>query len=324
MHSDVKYTDYDREGIKILADFLPERIFDAHMHVYDSSHLPMFFKDGKRDTGDIDAYHKAFGEMLCHPKVWRANMITSPDSAMRDPRGEILRSADEFLLSELRKSEENVAEIMVSPLESAEDIEKRLVHPRIRGLKVYNFLSEREKHGDEDPEEYIPEGAWEVADKYSLPVTIHLVKPASLADPVNYNYVREKAKRYKNARIILAHCGRAFASYVATEGVEHVLEFENVLFDLSAICESSPMTRLMTTVGASRIMWGTDYPSTVDHGRAVSVGRRFMWLGDNVLGNCWLYAIENLMAVREACIISRLSRMDIERIFFSVAEEIFK
>ena len=295
MHSDVKYTDYDREGIKILSDFLPDKIFDAHMHVYDSSHLPMFFMDGKRDTGDLDAYHRAFGEMLCHPKVWRANMITFPDSAMRDKGGEIIRMADEFLMKELDKSDLNVGEIMVSPEESAENIEKRLTHPRIRGLKVYNLLSDREVHGDEAPDEYIPEGAWEIAEKYSMPVTIHLVRPDALADPVNYEYVIEKARQYKNSKIVLAHIGRAFASYAAIEGIEHVVHLENVLFDLSAICESSPMARLMTTVGPSRIMWGTDYPSTVDHGRAISVGRHFLWLGEKTLGKCWLYAIENLM-----------------------------
>ena len=323
MHSDVKYTDYDRVAIDILKDFLPRRIFDAHMHVYDSRHLPMFFKDGERDVADLDAYKRAFGEMLCHPRVWRANMITFPDSAMRKKGGEVIRHADEFLIRELDRSDGNVAEIMVSPTESAEDIEKRLTHPRIRGLKVYNLLSDREKHGEEAPEEYIPEGAWEVADKYSLPITLHLVKPESLAHPVNYNYIIDRAGKYKNARLVLAHAGRAFASYVATEGVEHVMHLENVLFDLSAICESSPITRLLTTVGPTRVMWGTDYPSTVDHGRAVSIGRRFAWLGEDVLGKCWLYAIENLMATREACIISKLPRTDVERIFYDTAMEVF-
>ena len=322
MHSDVKYTEYDREGIKILSDFLPDKIFDAHMHVYDSSHLPMSFKDGERDTGDLDAYHKAFGEMLCYPKVWRANMITSPDPAMRDPKGEVRRMADAFLLSEFDLHPENVGQIMVSPLESADDIEKRLTHPRIRGLKVYYMLSDREKHGDESPDEYIPEGAWEVADKYSMPVTIHLVGSDALADPRNYNYIVDRARRYKNAKVVLAHAARAFASYTAIEGVDRVMGLENVFFDLSAICEPSPMLKLLTTVGTSRIMWGTDYPSTVDHGRAISVARRFLWLGENVLGKCWLYAIENLMATRDAANIAKLTRSDVERMFYTTAEEV--
>ena len=324
MHSDVKYTEYDREGIKILADFLPDKIFDAHMHVFDSAHLPMSYKVGERDTGDLDAYHRAFGEMLSYPRVWRANMITSPDSAMREKGGKIIRMADEFLIGELNKSDLNVGEIIVSPLESACEIEKRLTHPRIRGLKVYFFLSAREKHGDESPDEYIPEGAWEVADKYSMPVTIHLVRSDALADPFNYNYIIDRAKKYKNAKIVLAHAGRAFASYAAIEGAEYVRKYENVLFDLSAICEPSPMAMLMKTVGVSRIMWGTDYPSTVDHGRAISVGRRFMWLGENVLGKCWLYAIENLMAVRDAAIIAKLSKTDVDRIFYNTAASVFK
>ena len=29
----IKYTEYDLEAAKILDDFLPDKIFDAHMHI---------------------------------------------------------------------------------------------------------------------------------------------------------------------------------------------------------------------------------------------------------------------------------------------------
>ena len=85
LKKDSIFRSQDSEAIKVLEDFLPERIFDAHAHLFDSIFLPNTFKDSKeRIVGDIDSYKEALMPMLCNPKKLFLNIITYPDRSMSD------------------------------------------------------------------------------------------------------------------------------------------------------------------------------------------------------------------------------------------------
>ena len=57
LNSTAVYTKHDYEAIKILEDFLPDKIFDAHAHLYDSAFLPIVhLASNGPSVGDIEAY----------------------------------------------------------------------------------------------------------------------------------------------------------------------------------------------------------------------------------------------------------------------------
>jgi glutamate-1-semialdehyde 2,1-aminomutase len=237
----------------------------------------------------------------------------------------------DFLVQNLEQYPEDVGEIMVMPWDSAEDIEKQLVHSRIRGLKCYHIYADRDKTFDAYIGEYLPESAWEVANKHKMPITLHMVRDQAQADPGNLEYIKTMAKKYPDTVLILAHVARAFAAWTAFGTVDELVPFENVWFDFSGVCESPAMTWTLKKVGAKRCMWGSDYTVSMNAGKCIALGDAFYWIGEKDLPNFssittlhnWHAGTENLMAVRQATEILELPRGDIEDLFYNTAASLF-
>ena len=129
----------------------------------------------------------------------------------------------------------------------------------------------------------------------------------------------------------LAHAARGFAAWTAIESVEKVAHLENVWFDFSAVCESPAMFQIMKKAGIKRCMWGSDYPVAQARGKAISLGDGLYWIYQRDIDNFmsktpisnWLIGLENLMAVRQACIMAELSRSEIEDLFYHNANRLF-
>ena len=166
-------------------------------------------------------------------------------------------------------------------------------------------------------------------------ITLHMVKPRVLADENNLSYIIEKAKKYPDATLILAHAARSFAQWTAIENIEKIAHLDNVWYDFSAICESPSMFYIMKKAGLEKCMWGSDFPVCTHRGKAISFGNEFTWIlqrdrkeglhYDNLipLEMYRLFAIENLMAVRQACIISDFKENQVEDLFFNNAKRLF-
>ena len=311
------YKTKDEEAKKILSDFLPNKIFDAHAHIYDKGFAPSI--NGARL--DFNKYKEEMSKLLCSPEKLGANLIVFPEKSMS------VKLSDEMLVSELKVHTDCVGEIIVRPDDTADDIEKRLVHKNIKGFKCYHVFAKREDTWNADIGEYLPESAFEVAEKYGMVITLHMVKDRSLADEENIKYIRKMAVRYPNAKLILAHAARSFASWTGVEAVERVADLENVWFDFSAVCESPAMFQIMKKAGTKRCMWGSDYPVCRPRGKCVSLADGFYWIYESDLKNFqsntpindWPIAVEGLMAVRQACLMADLGRKEIEDLFYNNA-----
>ncbi len=318
------YTPYDLEAAKILDDFLPEKLFDAHSHI---SHFP----HGAIGQETIDGFRKDFAPLVGN-RLLRANAISVPDKFIFG-EGERDR-ADAFVKAELDAHPDCVGEILVMPTDTPEEIEKRLVHKNVVGLKCYHIFAAGENTMQAGIDEYLPESAWEVASKHKLAITLHMVRDRALADPGNRTYIKEMAKKYPDATLILAHAARAFAAWTAIETVGEIAHLENVWYDFAAICESPAIMQIIKKVGISRCMWGTDYNICRLAGKAISLADTFYWINDKDLASfagsspttfhSWLIATETLMAHRQACQLLDLSRTDVEDLFYNNAARLFQ
>ncbi len=313
--------DYDLEAAKQLDDFLPSQMFDAHMHITHEKDFP-----GGEDS--FDTYLRDLSPFSGDRKLF-CNGIVYPTKNLSDP--DQLRLSDSFLASQLQRYPHNVGEIQILPCESVEDIEKRLIHPRIRGLKCYHIFSHRSDTFSSSIGEYLPESAWQVANEKGLVITLHMVKDRALADPDNLSYIKKMAKAYPNATLILAHAARSFAAWTVFGTVDELVGLENVWYDFSGICESPSLQYIMKKVGTDRCMWGTDYPVSRLAGKAISIADQFYWIGERDLTNfqsktafrCWHVITEELYAFRQACILAELDRKKIEDVFYNNAARLF-
>lgn len=322
------FNPHDLEAIKILRDFLPGQIFDAHAHLYDKTFMvasaPAF-------TYELEDYLQDMSPALGNPKTLRANLITFPDKRMGAPDSDTLQQSDAFLICQLNKQPGNVGEIMAAPGETVEHLAARLTHPAIRGIKCYHNLIQRPDTWNAGIGEYLPESAWQLAQERKLYITLHMVKDNALADPDNMAYIKAMAKRYPDATLILAHAARSFAAWTGVETVAQLADLENVWYDFSGVCESPAMFQILNKVSKERCMWGSDYPISIMRGKAISLADGFYWIYEKDLANfsaatpihSWLVGVENLMANRQACIMADLTADQVEDLFYNNAARLF-
>lgn len=332
MEKDILLSAGDKAAIAKLHGFLPDKIFDMHMHIASRESAPTVMRSGSvweqaGDPVDMDSYLRNQGRLFPEAKIIRANMIPMPDAAMKQTNAPCREAATQFMVEQLQKHPGCVGEVMVLAGDTRQDIERQLVHPNIRGLKCYHQTAPKEDTAECTIPEYLPEAAWEVADARRLCITLHLVRKASLADPENLNYIRTMAEKYPNARLILAHAARGFAAWTAVETVAQLKDYPNIYFDLSAVCEVPAICEIIKTCGYKRVFWGSDYAISMMRGKCVSVGQDFVWLyGDDLtkwLDDAYLVGVENLLAVRDACRILDMPREAVEDIFYNNAVEFF-
>ena len=320
----------DAHALARLADFVPDKVFDAHAHLYDERFTTYFCRNKSADALEIfdwDRYQKDM-QIILPGRTIHANIISYPDKHMAADASK-RNAGDAFTVAQLERDALSVGEIMVTPNDTAEDLEARLTHPRIRGFKCYHLLARQDGPTFQcRTEEFLPESAWEVANARGMVITLHMVRDDALSDPDNLNYIKAMAKRYPNATLILAHAARSFASWTGFEAVEWISHLDNVWFDFSAVCESPAMFQILRKAGHSRCMWGTDYPISQWRGKCISLGSSFQWLYEAELEaikapGSWHIATETLMALRQSAIMAELTPTQVEDVFYNNAMGLF-
>ena len=313
-----------------VAAFLPERIFDAHAHVYDAAFMPGYADKPEHPFGrprvGVEEYRRGMRELMRGACPQRVLLLPTPDPAMRDRSNGLCAAATACVVEELRKAPDTWGEAYVLPEDTEADIEAMLVDERIRGFKCYYYAS---PNGNLGPAyEFLPEAAWRVADRFGLAITLHLACDGALSDPRNLEYLERMARRYPRAVLILAHAGRAFAEWTGLEPVKRLAALDNVCYDLSAICEPAPMQACIRAAGVDRVMWGSDYPCCRFVGRAVSFSDRFVWFDEAAARACGftgeVFSVleENLIALYIAADLLDLTPLDVQKLFAGNAERI--
>ena len=318
----INYTECDLEAIRILDDFLPERIFDAHMHV---SPYPF----GGAERFGIDDYVKDTAPIFSSRHV-RCAALLAPTNELKTKEG--TEGAVGFLWDQLDYFPDSVGAVMVKPQDTHDDIAKMAAHSRVKALKCYHKFTKRENTAYADVHEYLSDEALSFANERKMAVVLHLVKDAALADRENMKEIKRISREYPDLKLVLVHSARAFAAWTAIESVEELIPYENVFFDFSAICESPSITAILSRIGTSRCAWGSDYNVSARPGKAISLGDGFYWINERDLshfGNgspirARHIITENLMALREACLLLGLSAREVERIFYDNAVRIFR
>ena len=132
----VFYTESDMRAVASLSDFLPNKIFDAHAHLFSSDFLPSAHAEGEVSIADLETYFENMSVMLSSPGELRINMITFPDPAMADLSLGHLKRSDDFIVEQLSKKEGNVgggkADIFRAPLPESRRKERGKHAPAVK------------------------------------------------------------------------------------------------------------------------------------------------------------------------------------------------
>ncbi len=309
-----------------LKGFVPKDSFDAHAHLWRTADLgeptPALAK-----AGPPVVTRAVYDERL---SMWMPDHCPTGGLFFPFPTRVLdVDSANRHLADEMKNDPNSRGLMIITPRQNREDVERQVEEDAFVGFKVYHLFAEREDTLFAPTEEFIPEWAWELADKRGLVIMLHMVLPRALAEVENQIYIREHCERYPCAKLILAHAARGFCGRHTVEGIESLRGLDNVFFDTSAICEAEAFEAILKVFGPTRLFFGADFCVTEMRSRCVDLADGFLWLDElrpdysrSRFAKPTLLGIESLLALKQACNNQHLSKSDVEEIFCLAARRL--
>ena len=308
---------YERE----LASFIPDRVFDAHLHLWPAETTCFGSQSFQGDIGYAEFVQ--FAEQL-HPGRRSPGLFLSfatPDNPQdRD-------QVNDWVARQTAADPNNRGLFFVMPDDDPEWVREEVRRLGLHGLKCYHTFAKTRPTWEAEIPEFLPEPLVRVAHEEGWVITLHMVRARAVADPVNIHWIRHYCETYPGMKLILAHSARGFQPTHNLEGLPHLVGLDNVYFDSSANCEAMAHQAIIRILGHERLMYGSDFPVSHGRGRHVGAADSFLWLNEGSpvweekQGNVSpvLVGLEHLRSIKWACWSERLDDGAVEDIFWNNA-----
>jgi len=278
---DLDPTDLDRQIWEDeLADFVPDRVFDVHTHIYRWA----FDLDPNRLTGPFASSIGAYFPEVTWELADEVDATLFPGRQMERlsfpfpfPNPCDFEGSNTYVAAEVAKGGGTSRGLMlVHPGMSAAEVEAEIRRTGLIGLKPYRFYAA-------DPvqcriTDMLPEHQIAVADRLGLIIMMHLGKRDAIADPENIEDMVRLSEKYPGAKWVLAHCARSYSAWAIEKAAARLRGLPNVWYDTSTVCDSDALDALYTGVGVERVMYGSDDMIGPMRGKYITYGRAWAYL----------------------------------------------
>jgi hypothetical protein len=331
----IELTDYDKKIYEEeLADFLPDKIIDAHTHVW----LPGMKRSKPKGSAAWTA--KVAPDMtyedlvqtqtdLYPGKSVTSVIMGSPTCFLDKVNAYVTEIMQKHSLPCLYCTNYNTTkeEILDAMAKGYIGIKPYLANcaPYIPAneVRIFDFL----------PHEHL-----ELMNEIGGVVMLHVPRPQRLKDPVNLAQMVEIDERYPNAKVIIAHIGRAYVYDDIGDAFDVVKNTKNLYYDFSANVYGYAMERLIDAVGTKRIMFGSDMPYAKmrmyridDGGKYVNVVPRGLYgdvsadphMRETDEENLTTFIYEELLALKGAAEKLGLTKDEVADLMYNTAAECY-
>ncbi|MEQ1849988.1 MAG: aminotransferase class III-fold pyridoxal phosphate-dependent enzyme [Chthoniobacteraceae bacterium] len=312
-------SDTDRKLLHRAIDgFLPERIFDAHTHLFHSRH----FAEGKRPVFLDEARGYGMDDFQAAMKVWMPGhavegLFFGYPSAGNDRAGE-----NAWVQSQIDWSTNSRALVLAAPTDDPAEVRRLMSTGVFVGIKPYRLYADVPDTKEAEIESFAPEWMWEVCQEHDGIMMLHIMLADGITDSRNVEAIQRLCRRYPRCRLILAHIARSFNYRHAREGLHHLIELDNVVVDTSAVTQAGAFRAAIELLGPRRVLWGSDYMVSELRGSCITQGDGFTWIHPDlgtekltVFGQYTTVGIESLLCFREACEDTGMTPADLQDIF---------
>ncbi len=321
-----EYTAFDRQiWEEELADFVPPRVFDAHIHLFDRQHLPPSSANGWSNA-DLNVIQR-WAEQLYPGRETHFLVLGSPAPGVDVP------AHNRWAYEQVRRDPSSRFNRLVTPACDLEAIRRDIQQPGVIGLKPYRLFSVTGDIAQCRIHEFLPHPQLELADELGLWVTMHLSRFHGCADDKNLDDLEEyTTKRYPRIRWILAHCARSFTYWPIRQAIARLRDLPNIWYDTSAVTDVRPLITLFSQEDTRRILYGSDgVDSTYFPGQYVALGRAWQALDTSRIelkfphcdGRPVLAIYEQLLSMKHAAELAELTDEQMNDIFWRNASELF-
>ena len=321
------YTEHDRQiWEEELAGFVPDRVFDAHIHLFHPDHMGAG-SGRKWSFADLDVL-QSWARRLYPGRETHFLVLGAPAPGID------VAAHNHWAIQQVQHDPQSRMNRLVTPSCSAEDIRREIETCGFVGLKPYRLFSVTGDVAQCRIHEFLPHEQMELANELGLWVTMHLSRHHGCADQYNLDDLHEyTTRRYPNIKWILAHCARSFTYWPIRQAIDRLSDMPNIWYDLSAVTDVRPFITLFSKEDIRRLFFGSDgVDSTYFHGQYVALGRAWQMLDTaqfelglpHTDSRPILAIYEQLLSMKQAAEIAELSTEDIENIFWRNAADAFK
>ena len=319
----IKHDHNHKIWVEELDDFVPDQIVDFHIHIWNSGVCPQGtglpieggsflekydFQDLEQDLPEL--YPGRETAAVCFG-------LPMPGLDMDLNNTYIADNCDQQRLFGLRLFDPN-------EIDHAR-VKRQLSDGPFVGIKPYpDYVSKDDVANVEIPE-MVPSWIMETIDDLGQIVMLHIPRNERLADPLNQKHLVELCLSYPNAKIILAHVGRAFYLKNIVGNLERLKDLSNLYFDVSMLNHWEVLEYLFKTFPTERILYGTDIPLALIGGKSIEINNQYTYatsrpwpisISDDhnkLVFTSFLY--EELRALKHAVNRLKLSRTFVENLF---------
>lgn len=310
-----------------LQDFVPDRVFDAHIHMFHPEHLTAAASPSSA-WGQTD-----FSAL----QQWAARLYPGREThflVLGTPiQGIDVTAHNRWCIEQVQEDPQSRMNRLVTPSCRVEDIERDVREQGFIGLKPYRLFSVTGEIAQCRIHEFLPHEQLELANVLGLWVTMHLSRFHGCADDLNLQDLREfTTRRYPNIKWILAHCARSFTYWPIRQAIDQLRDMPNLWYDVSAVTDVRPLITLFSREDRRRILYGSDgVDATYFHGQYAALGRawqyvdvdRFQLQFPHCDGRPILAIYEQLLSMKHAAEIAQWSADDIQDLFWRYAVTAF-
>lgn len=145
------------------------------------------------------------------------------------------------------------------------------------GFKPYPYMASSIKGADISIFDFMPREQFALADRLDAAVLLHLPRAGRLPAEGNVREIREIVNSYPNVRLVIAHFGRCFCHEFFEEALDLLGDdIHRVYFDTAAVINPKVYRLAFDHLDYKRILFGTDIPIMLWHGRREWVNRSYI------------------------------------------------
>lgn len=254
---------------EMLEDFLPERLFDMHVHIWRERDVqprdttPLGWAGYVEKENPVDAVKRDYETMLPGKAVKAlAFGWVSPATDLDENNRYIGRI--------VRENPGWAGLAVTKPTWDADTLHAQVEDNGLVGMKPYvTFAPPGIRDAEMTLYDILTPAQLRVADERGYVCVLHLPRPGRIKDPVNLAQLLEIEERYPNVRLIVAHIGRAYCEENLGDAMERLQGTRNMCFDFSGNTNRNVIRAALEAFGSERIVFGSDLPLTHIHMRRV-------------------------------------------------------
>ena len=315
-----------------LNPFLPARIFDCHSHIFLAEHRPS--RRGESRNPSHPSVCEAFPlENYVHSmhRLFPGREVRALLFGTIDPEADV--DVVNSYVSTAAQQEGLEALMVIPPGLKTAAIEEKLRAGSFLGFKPYFTFVRDIPAAEVTLEDMIDAAMREVADRLGLILMVHIPRPGRLADPVNVEGLERLCRECPQAKVVLAHFGRAYFPE-AVGSLDGLPDLENLYVECSMVQDAEVLETVFGRFDHSRIMFGLDMPVAQEKGKCLGINgqRHFFtkrvhpWSIHNSAGSyrirCTFMAYEIVRALKKAIERCGLGPDVVEKVFHENAAEL--